>query len=113
MLFIPWLFQMLERREGTESQIRSEARALENRLSEALKAGGETLGVIGRDAGAQLQRLPSSVYWAGLGAWGIREFPGSIDSLYVSFRGIARSRTASADVENDIRAQDVWVRSLP
>ena len=113
MLFVPWLFRMLERREGTESQIRSEARALEIRLAESLKAGGEINGIIGRDAGAQLQRLPSSVYWAGLGSWGIREFPGSIDSLFVSFRGIARSRTASADVESYVRAQEVWVRSLP
>ena len=113
MLFVPWLFRMLERRDATDSQIKAEARALEIRLAESLKAGGETNGIIGRDAGAQLQRLPSSVYWAGLGAWGIREFPGSIDSLFVSLRGIARSRAASADVESEGRTQDIWVRSLP
>ena len=36
------------------------------------------------------ERLPSSVYWAGLGAWGIRLFPGSTDSLFVSLRGLKR-----------------------
>ena len=74
-LFIPWLFRMLEGRDVPKSQLRTEARALEIRLADALKRGGETNGVIGRDAGPRLQRLPSSVYWAGLGAWGIRLFP--------------------------------------
>ena len=90
MLFIPWLFRMLEGRDVPESQLRTEARALEIRLADALKRGGETNGVIGRDAGPRLQRLPSSVYWAGLGAWGIRLFPGSTDSLFVSLRGLKR-----------------------
>src|SRR5277367_442475 len=90
MLFIPWLFRTLEGRDVPESQLRTEARALEIRLADALKRGGETNGVIGRDAGPRLQRLPSSVYWAGLGAWGIRCFPGSIDSLFVSLRGLKR-----------------------
>jgi hypothetical protein len=90
MLFIPWLFRMLEGRDVLESQLRTEARALEIRLADALKRGGETNGVIGRDAGLRLQRLPSSVYWAGLGAWGIRLFPGSTDSLFVSLRGLKR-----------------------
>ena len=94
MLFIPWLFRMLEGRDAPESQLRTEARALEIRLADALKAGGESNGIIGRDAGPRLQRLPSSVYWAGLGAWGIRLFPGSIDSLFVSF---ARAEAAARD----------------
>jgi hypothetical protein len=48
-------------------------RALEIRLADALKRGGETNGVIGRDAGPRLQRQPSSAYWAGLGAWKTRQ----------------------------------------
>ena len=38
MLFIPWLFRTLEGREVPESQLRTEARALEIRLADALKA---------------------------------------------------------------------------
>ena len=41
MLFIPWLFRMLEGRDVPESQLRTEARALEIRLADALKRGGE------------------------------------------------------------------------
>jgi hypothetical protein len=98
MLFIPWILRRLEGREGTASQLSAEGRAMEIRLSDALKAGGETSGVIGRDAGARLQRLPSSVYWAGLGAWGIRQFPGSRETYYATLP-TARRRRQRSEVE--------------
>ena len=115
MLFIPWLFRMLEGRDVPESQLRTEARALEIRLADALKRGGETNGVIGRDAGPRLQRLPSSVYWAGLGAWGIRLFPGSTDSLFVSLRGIKRWQRPSNDEDAAASSpgRAIWIPSLP
>ena len=115
MLFIPWLFRTLEGRDVPESQLRTEARALEIRLADALKAGGESNGIIGRDAGPRLQRLPSSVYWAGLGAWGIRLFPGSIDSLFISLRGLKRPRVSSdsEDAAAGSRAAAIWNPALP
>jgi len=75
MLFTPWLYQASESHNVPENQLRLEARGLKIRLADALKAGGESNGIIGRDAVPRLQRLPSSVYWAGLAAWGIRVFP--------------------------------------
>ena len=115
MLFIPWLFRTLEGRDVPESQLRTEARALEIRLADALKRGGETNGVIGRDAGPRLQRLPSSVYWAGLGAWGIRLFPGSTDSLFVSLRGLKRRPGLSGgeDAAAGPPVRAIWTQSLP
>lgn len=115
MLFIPWLFRTLEGRDVPESELRTEARALEIRLADALKAGGESNGIIGRDAGPRLQRLPSSVYWAGLGAWGIRLFPGSIDSLFISLRGLKRPRVSSdsEDAAAGSRAAAIWNPALP
>src|SRR3546814_11535591 len=98
MLLIPWIFRMLEGRDGSESELSAQARAMEMRLTEALKAGGETIGIFGRDAGAKLPRLPSPVYWAGLGAWGIRRFEGSIDSYFASLPGLRRRRS-SLDTE--------------
>ena len=97
MLFIPWLFRMLEKpRMFPRRQLRTEARALEIRLADALKSGGESNGIIGRDAGPRLQRLPSSVYWAGLGAWGIRRLS-RLRSIVCSSHcaGSRRSRGAS------------------
>lgn len=116
MLFIPWLFQMLEASTAGADQLAREARALEIRLVNALKAGGESNGVIGRDAGANLQRLPSSVYWAGLGSWGIRLFPGSTDSLLTSMRHLQRSRPRvreSEDAASEREALQIWTPVLP
>lgn len=115
MLFVPWIFGILDARDLPESQIRAEARALEVRLADALKAGGETNGIIGRDAGPRLKRLPSSVYWAGLGAWGIRLFPGSADSYFVSMRSSRRSRAPREreDIESNPSTAARWSQSLP
>jgi hypothetical protein len=63
MFFIPWLLRRLEGRDGTASQLAAEGRAMEIRLSDAMKAGGESDGIIGRLSGSRLQRPPSSVYW--------------------------------------------------
>jgi hypothetical protein len=115
MLFIPWIYRALAKREVPEAQFRTEARDTEIRLADALKAGGESNGIIGRDAGPRLQRLPSSVYWAGLGAWGIRVFPGSLDSLFVALRGHGRSRggSGSEDALADAQAPAFWNPALP
>jgi hypothetical protein len=72
--------------------------------------------VIGRDAGARLQRLPSSVYWAGLGSWGIRRFPGSIDSYFSSIRALRKKlgRVRENDDDRaDTEANHVWHPALP
>ena len=116
MLFIPWLFQMLEGSAAGPDQLAADARGLENSLVNALKMGGEYDGIIGRDAGADLQRLPSSVYWAGLGTWGIRLFPGSTDSLLASMRHLQRSRgrpRESEDPESEAPTLQIWTPSLP
>jgi hypothetical protein len=116
MLFIPWIFQKLESSEKRADQLAIEARALENDLAKALMAGGEFIGVIGREKGIDLQRLPSSVYWAGLGAWGIRLFPGSTDSLFSSMRQLGQSRTRIREGEHSAafeQQQRIWSDSLP
>lgn len=116
MLFIPWLFQMLEGSAAGSDQLATEARVLENRLANALKAGGESNGIIGRDAGADLQRLPSSVYWAGLGTWGIRLFPGSTDNLFSSMRHLQRRghrAHESEDASSEAQPLQIWTPSLP
>ena len=116
MLFVPWLFRMLEESTAESGQLEIEARGLENRLANALKAGGESNGVIGRDAGADLQRLPSSVYWAGLGTWGIRLFTGSRDN-FLSCLPRLRNRSWQArddeDVAAETHARQIWTPSLP
>ena len=95
MLFVPWIYQGLEGRKVPSDRIRIQAQRMEADLVAPLvqqgdKAGEEIYGVIGRVAKNELKRFPSSIYWAGLGRWGIRRFAGSqdqyhrsVDALYV------------------------------
>jgi hypothetical protein len=77
MLFVPWIYLRHEKRQTPSKDIASKARSDELDLIEALLDSGDTEGVIGKDARRKLQRLPSSIYWSGLGTWGIRLFNGS------------------------------------
>jgi len=116
MLFIPWVFQSLNRRVAQPSEMMAEARSLEIRLADALQAGGETLGVIGRDAGPRLRRLPSAVYWAGLGSWGIRRFLGSPDGYFSAIGSLRSSQPSTREGEDgasDHYASQIWHPALP
>ena len=77
LLFIPWIYARLEHLRVPSTQIAQRARADEVSLIEALLQSGETDGVIGREVGRSLQRLPSDIYWLGLRTFGIRKFNGS------------------------------------
>ncbi len=70
MLFVPWIYLRREKFKTSSSRIARMARSDEISLIKALMKGGESEGVIGIEAGKHLQRLPSSVYWAGLNRWG-------------------------------------------
>ncbi|MDW9362514.1 hypothetical protein GYB70_12985 [Sinorhizobium meliloti] len=102
MLFIPWIYCDAQGRRGTQVERTQFAREAEFLLSEALLKGGETVGVIGRDAGRGLKRLPSSVYWAGLATLGIRLMSGTQRSC-LAF---------GPDSLND-RDMPIWSPSLP
>ena len=82
MLFVPWVYLDLEARGVASSQIAQRARNHEIRLIYALLKSDDRNGLIGQDARERLQRLPSSIYWSGLGSWGIRWFPGSQDQYH-------------------------------
>ncbi|TEU17698.1 MAG: hypothetical protein E3J21_07760 [Anaerolineales bacterium] len=77
MLFMPWIYLRHEELEIPSMDIARKARSDELNLIEALLDSGDTEGVIGKDARRKLQRLPSSIYWSGLGTWGTRLFNGS------------------------------------
>lgn len=80
MLFIPWIFDSLPSHLSPRD-IAAKARQKEIELGQALMSGAPgAVGIIGKDAGEKLKRLPSSIYWSGLESWGIRQFPGSIDA---------------------------------
>lgn len=84
MFFVPWIYLGLERKGVPSAGIAGRARGEEIGLIFRLLEGGETEGVIGKEAKKRLQRLPSAIYWSGLWAWGIRLFPGSQDQYHRS-----------------------------
>lgn len=85
---------------------------------QSLQAGGEgsSAGLIGIEAGENLQRLPSMIYWQGLRRWGIRLFEGSIDRYHASLDGYYReeraARTSEAGELLDMAHRN-WHGSLP
>ncbi len=115
VFFIPWLYAQLEQKNTSSSNYASAARQAESRLLQALidnEPPTET-GVIGREAGSTLKRLPSSVYWAALGSWGIRK---GDETQQQYFAQADRRRTSRAgqrrrddgDVHDGDAASHVW-----
>lgn len=85
MLFVPWVYKLLEEEGCSSAKVSRVARDLEVDLVTALTAGDDTGGIFGRRAGGKLERLPSAVYWSGLSTWGILKFDGSQDRYHASF----------------------------
>ena len=98
VLFIPWLLQ-LAAHKATTDEMSAEFRKLEYRLIGSLLAGGESIGVIGNRARNNLKRMPSDIYWAALGSWGVRLSGSSAEGYFrrqLDHRRLAR-RTAPTD----------------
>lgn len=91
-LFVPWVYQQLEAVKVPAFEFAARARRRELALVGALLEGDDQAGVFGKDAGGQLKRLPSSVYWAGLGSWGIRRFDLSQEQYHRSVDALYRAR---------------------
>jgi hypothetical protein len=79
-LFVPWVYRLLELEQVPSARATERAREMEIAITNAvLGANPNAAGVVGRLAGGGLKRLPSSVYWAGMGTWGIPGFGGTRD----------------------------------
>ena len=116
-LFVPWTYMRLEQREIPSSQIESRARKEEVELIEALLRSDDTSGLIGKFARRKVRRLPSEIYWNGLGNWRIRLFQGSQHLYHRSLDRFYRARQAGFRLEGDelhlggqIRN---WLSSIP
>jgi len=99
-LFVPWMYRQLESKKVSSSEVARSARRAEVALIEALLADGDANGLIGKQARSQLKRLPSTIYWQGLGVLGIRRFEGSREMYH---RALDRLYAAGGDV---IRGDD-------
>lgn len=89
MLLVPWMYRSFEEKRVPSREVPALRRKFELALIEPLLASDDLAGVFGRTAKGGLKRLPSSVYWAGLRAWGIlrprvtqEQYHRSLDALY-------------------------------
>lgn len=125
MLFVPWIYHSLEEKRLSAENFAIQADKLERALVQPLMDSDDQAGVFGKTAGKRLKRLPSSVYWAGLGVWGIRITPFSQDEYHRRIDETYRRRNALKTLEKDAKARgddiDVeqreaflsWDRRLP
>jgi len=116
-LFIPWIYRDLEWRGVGSAKIAAEARKREVALTKAIVGSEDSRGVFGKQAGANLKRLASSVYWQGLGTWGIRIFPGSQDQYHRSLNAFYERRKHSERTDDgepvNGSAEQNWHTGLP
>ncbi len=117
-LFVPWIYLELERLKVPSSNVAERARRMEIHLIDALLEAGEMEGTIGRNARSDLKRLPSNIYWQGLGVWGIRRFPGSQDPYHRSLdafyqKSVGSRRRPSEEEEIIEEYQTNWHPGIP
>lgn len=110
LLFIPWIYQAIERSPRKCQDAWEHARRAEIALIDALVASDDGEGAIGSIARATLKIFPSTVYWVALGKWGIRTLPFSQNQYHRWLRA-GGPRRALADEEGDgelERAASAW-----
>jgi len=95
MLFVPWVYTEFERKRTIPPAFAAKARQMEMAIVEPLLENDDHAGVFGRVAGRALKRLPNSVYWNGLGAWGIRRISCSQDEYHRHVDEVYRRRDTS------------------
>ena len=89
MLFIPWIYQMVEGAKVRSEKFGAKIEELEKRLIKPLSSADDNAGVFGLVSGDELRKTPSSLYWNALGRWDIRRvnitrrgFHHRVDQLY-------------------------------
>lgn len=112
LVMIPWLLRATCATSKDPAAGLVHLRQLEGRLIHSLLNGGETDGVIGRQAKEKLKRMPSTAYWAALGHFGVRDPKLTIEGLLRTEIG-ARRRLSKVDTPDDPGAErEAGPRSL-
>ena len=117
-LLVAWTYRRLEDKRVDSTDIAGKARRAETDLIEAIQRSDDNHGNIGKYAKTALKRLPSSVYWQGMGVWGIRTFIGAqsqyrrtLDRYYGQLSRHGR-RKEERDIEHDDLIQPNWHAGL-
>lgn len=92
MLFIPWIYTEIEHKKVKSNEVAYRARKNETKLIYSLLNSESEEGIIGKREKENLKRMPSNIYWNGLGSWGIRKFMGTQEQYYRSLDTYYRNR---------------------
>lgn len=115
-LFVPWIYRELEGKRVRADKVARRARDQEVLLIRTLKDSEDTRGVIGKRSVFNLQRLPSSIYWAGLQRWKVCIYSGSQPQYHQAFdqvRAIRRALDVPEDEGVERESLDTWHPQLP
>jgi uncharacterized protein DUF6361 len=118
-LFVPWTYLRLEKKHVPSADVAKQARRDEIELIKELIKVEDEEGIIGVQARETLKRLPSNIYWQGLGRLGIRLFPGSQDQYHRSLDRYYKRLQDAANVQAEDREAagarliPNWLASLP
>lgn len=114
---IPWVYLHLEAKRVPSAEIAAKARSAETDLIELILASDDSQGAIGGRARKKLKLLPSFMYWAGLGAWGLRQFPGGRDEYHRWLDRYYRVKDGVIRTEDGERVNDAfrpaWRSGIP
>jgi hypothetical protein len=70
-LIVPWILEDIYNKNEDFGKLSQLLRTEEGKVIEFLKTTKDLDGLIGKEVGVRLKRMPSSVYWTGLKRFGI------------------------------------------
>ena len=112
-IFLPWIFQHLEAKQVQPADFARRLRDAETLLIERLRHLGANQGVIGFRAGRDLRRMPSDIYWGGLGSWGIRRLDRTIAQDGQSASAPRSQLQRDDDGNATQRSVSMWAAGIP
>ena len=104
LLFVPWIYTQAACSRNPVGQ----ADRLERQLVTAVADAEDNAGLLGSIAGTALKTLPSQIYWAALGTYGIRN---DADATRESTLLADEAKTMESD--ESVRIQGTWHGSIP
>lgn len=114
LVFLPWIFQRLEADGVAPGDFFRRLREDEALLIDCLRHLGRGQGVIGYQAGRNLKRMPSSIYWGALWDWGILRHPLTLGEYARSGVALGGHRAARDDDGNlTDTTQSMWAPLPP
>jgi len=121
-LIVPWACRIVEAEYSRHRDVVERLHRVERDVINALcspspdGAAPDKRGVMGRRSGRDLKRMPSEVYWTGLGTFGIRRRIGersiSLGEYPAAVAAVAAHAAAPRDVE-DGQVTTIWDHELP